>query len=87
MRIEEDNERFCAATTGMCKSSNGRSEGFYMAITILVIVLRPGERNCQRGPAGQARRTYAEIKICIIVVVARRMGLVVRMQRVVEARR
>jgi hypothetical protein len=53
MRIEEDNERLCAATAAMCKSSNEGSEEF---LTIPVIGLGIGERSCQRGPAGQGQK-------------------------------
>jgi hypothetical protein len=30
-----------------------------MTITILVIALRPGKRNCQRGPAGQGQKNVS----------------------------
>jgi hypothetical protein len=53
-RIEDDDESFCAATAAMCKSSNEGSEEIHMTITI--IALRPGERSCQRGPAGQGQK-------------------------------
>jgi hypothetical protein len=56
MRIEEDNERFGTATTAMCKSSDEGSEEFHMTITIVVIAFIPGERHCQRGPAGQGQK-------------------------------
>jgi hypothetical protein len=54
MRIEGDDESFCAGTAAMCKSSNEGSEEFHMTITIIALV--PGERNCQRGPAGQGQK-------------------------------
>ena len=56
MRIEEDNECFCAASAAMCQSSVEESEEFHVTITIHVIALRPEERNCQRGPAGQGQK-------------------------------
>jgi hypothetical protein len=56
MRIEEDGECLRGAAAAMCKSSNDGLEGFHMTITILVIALSPGERNCQRGPAGQGQK-------------------------------
>ena len=51
---DDDDESLCAGTAAMCRSSNEGSKGFHMTITS--IALRPGERNCQRGPAGQGQK-------------------------------
>lgn len=56
IRVEDDDEPSCAATAGMCESSNEAWEDFHMTITIPVAGFRPGKRSCQRGPAGQDQK-------------------------------
>jgi hypothetical protein len=52
MRIEDDDESFCAATAAMCKSSKEGPEEIHMTTTIIA----PGKWSCQRGPAGQGQK-------------------------------